>query len=222
MLKVGIHENLFIHKVTKNDKSQLVIGVKKAEEVDPLTALSSSGQSSFEPAEQDFIPYDIKVVNFGKVSTVKEMMGAIGEYKDPLELIASMFLTSDKRKWDPFVGTGITNANFNEKIVDQTVVSQIQYNINEQFINMMRPFVGDSSKKFRMIFIRQSQAKHYPKLRNRWLSSQPFIEPMDVPVSKIKFSEYEKNKGLDNPNPVGGATAPSKQEAEQAAELFAQ
>ena len=221
MLKPGVHENIVTEKVFKNDKGQLVIKFKAAGEIDPLAALNGSGSTSFEQAEQDIIPYDIKVENFGKTSTWIEMRNSIADYKDPLTHIASAYMTSDKMKWDILAGTGINGQNMEQKFVEQETIAKIQANINDQFIKMMSTVTGLNSKKVRLILIRFLVAKHYPTLRKRYLDSNPFIEPMDVPVSKVKFTKYEIEKGLNNPNPVGAATTVDKLDAEQANNLFA-
>lgn len=221
MLKVGIHDNVVVHKVTKNDKGQLVVGFKKAEEVDMMAALSGSGSTSFEQQEQDIIPFDLKVTDFnGKERTGKEVLTIIADYKDPLDHIARTYLTSDKIKWNPFVGTDVKNDNYNETLTVQTTLSKIQQNINEQFISMMQGVTGPNSKKVRVLFIRSSQAKHYAKLRSKFLDSNPFIEPMDVPVSRLKFTDYEKKMGLDKGDAVSSATPPVAADAKSAADLF--
>jgi hypothetical protein len=225
MLRVGLHENLVIHKTTINDQGSLVIGVKQAGEVDELAALSSAGQTSFEQPEQDFLIYPPKVLDYsGNPDTVANLMKKIAQIKDPLDHIAAVYLTADKRKWDPFNGTGITLENRQSKLTDESVMAKIYNNLITEFIAMMKGSIGENSKKVRMIFIRQSEAKHYPKLRNQWLVSQPFIESMEIPASasKLKFSDYEKKKGLDNPNPAGGAQVVSTAEAEAATALFSE
>jgi hypothetical protein len=217
MLSVGVHENVQFSKVAKNDKGTLIVGFKK-QEVDKLAALS---QGRFEPEEQDFLIFPPQLTNYsGSDSTPEEMLVKWGEITSPLEHIATQFLTKDKVKWDLFFGTGITKENYDAKMTQQDTVDKIYNNIVTQFINWMMPFTK-STKTFRMVFIRSSKAKHYAKLRTRYLSSQPFMEPMDVTPSKVKFSEYEKKNGLDNPNQAGGAQAPSTADTNQAEEMFA-
>jgi len=223
MIGVGIHENLQIHKTTKNDQGTLVLGVKQAVVIDPTAALNGSGTStSFEAPEQDFLIYPPKVTNLnGEQESMDAILKKIAELKDPLNMILQQFTTADKIRWDIFAGTGVTMENLGEKITNQTVLDKVYANIVDQFISQMSPFMN-SPKRFRMIFVRQSQAKHYAKLRTRFLDSQPFIESMEIPASasKLKFTPYEITKGLNNPNPVGGAQTVSTQDAAAASSVF--
>lgn len=217
MLSVGVHENVQFSKVAKNDKGTLVVGFKK-QELDKLAAIAAG---RFEAEEQDFLIFPPQLTNFGGGnSTPEEMLIKWGEITSPLEHIATQFMTKDKVKWNLFFGTGITDENYAAKMVDQDTVDKIYNNIVTQFNTWMAPFTK-SNKVFRTVFIRTSKAKHYAKLRTRYLNSQPFMEPMDVTPSKVKFSEYEKKNGLDNPNPAGGAQAPSTTESSEAETMFA-
>jgi hypothetical protein len=97
-------------------------------------------------------------------------------------------------------------------------------NMVTQFIEMMRPFIGDKNKRFRMLFIRQSAQKHFPALRKRYLNEQPFMEPMSVPKeqSKLKYSKWEIANNYNSPERVAEADAPSSDEVNSTASLFGQ
>ena len=58
-----------------------------------------------------------------------------------------------------------------------------------------------------MKFVRQSQQKHYASLPK----FPPFMEPMTIPAdqSKLKFSQYEIDKGLNSGKPVDTQDAPA-------------
>ena len=217
MLNVGIHDNLVISKTAKNDKGTLVITVKQVSSKNMLETLSSG--SSLESQEQQFFVYPPKLnAEDDSVSAAAK----VAEVRDPLSLILTQYTTTDKSKFTKmFEGTGITAENYNSKLLDPGTMTKIYTNIVDQFIDLMKPFVGDNGKKMRMLFIRQSKEKAYPRLRNKFLEQQPFIEPMDVPVSRLAFSKYEKSKGLDISTPFSGtATTVSKQEAADAASHF--
>ncbi len=222
MLKVGIHENLVVTKALINDQGSLVIGVAQGGIPDPIAALSASGNTSFKRQEQDFLIYPPKVTNFeGNTDTFENIMDKIAEIKDPLDSILGIYLTADKRKWDPFAGIALENIK--TTLLTEATLNKVYNNIVTQFVAMIKPFAMETGgKKVRMILIRQSQAKHYPKLRNKYLDSYPFIESMEIPLSasKLKFTNYEKTKGFDNPNPVGGAQTVNAVEAAEAATLF--
>lgn len=226
MIQVGRHENLVITKTVKNDQGSLVIGVKQMTQVNPLEALNSSGQTAFDAPQQDFIIYPPKSTTFqGERDTLKNLLLKVGDIKDPLDHIASIYMPAGARKWDLFANTGITpTTNLEEELNKQSVMDIIYNNIVNQFITMMAPFVGEGGKRVRMIFPRTSVAKHYPTLRKRYLSSQPFIESMEVPAaaSKLAFSKYEKEKGLDKGDVVSTAAAQnvSNADAQEADALF--
>ena len=221
MLTVGIHENLVITKTTKNDKGSLVIGVKQVGEIDPLSALNATGSISLDQKEQDFLVFPPRLEdNQGAVDTKDNLLKKIAEVKDPLDRILQQYTTTANIKWDILANTGLTNENFDVKLKTQGVLDKIYANIVDQFIKQMTPFIGENGKKMRMIFIRQSKAKHYPKLRTKFLDSYPFIEPMTVPVSKLKFSKYEIDNGLNVPDAVTGEQKVSVAEAKEAEALF--
>lgn len=217
MLNVGIHENLVLSKAAKNEKGTLILTFKKMGGVSAMEALASGG--SLETPDQQFYIFPPKIEPEDDADTI----GAkIAEVRDPLSLIAQQYMTSDKVKFSKmFDGTGVNAENYGTKITDATVVVKIYNNIVNQFLELMSGFVGDDGKKMRMIFVRSSKSKSFPKLRTRYLESQPFIEPMDVPTSKLAFSKYEITNGLNNGTPV--ASAPAKvnaTEAEDAAKHF--
>jgi len=221
-LGVGIHKNVQVTKVTKNDKGTLVIGFKQDVEVDPLAALSTAGQTDFDQPELDLLVYSPRVQNFnGGLKNTEELLNSIAELKDPLDHIASVYLTADKRKWDVFANTGITKDNLSSLLAEQTTMDKVYANIITQFISMMTGVIGTSSKKVNVMFIRQSKAKHYPKLRTKYLTTYPFIEPADVNPSKLRFSKYESEQGYDKGDAAGGAQTVNTAEAAQASSMFA-
>lgn len=225
MIQVGKHENLVITKTVKNDQGSLVIGVKQVTEVNPLAALNASGQTSFDAPQQDFIIYPPRSTNFdGQKDTLKNLLMKVGDIKDPLDHIAATYMPAGARKWDLFANTGISqSSNLEAELGRQEVMDQIYKNIVDQFITMMAPFVGENGKRVRMIFPRTSVAKHYPTLRKRYLNSQPFIESMEIPASasKLDFSKYEKEKGLDRGDVAAPTAVPSEDDAAAADALFA-
>jgi hypothetical protein len=205
MIGVGIHENIVIHKVTRNDKGSLVISVKKVTQESILDALNSGKTTALETEERDFLIYPISVTGYGgETDTVANIWKKISQVRDPLTHILSNYMPSDKIGWDLFKGTGITPDNADETIVSQDCLDRVYDNIVTQFIDMVTPFIGPDSERFRFIFIRSSKAKHYPKLRNQYLDTQPFMEPMSIPreKSRLGFTKYETSNGLDNGDPV--------------------
>lgn len=221
MLNVGIHNNLVITKTTKNDKGSLVIGVKQVGEVDALAAFNESGAGALEQKEQDFLIFPPRLQDGkGATDTYKNLLNKIAEVRDPLHSILLQYLKTNEIKWDVFAGTGLTNENMEAKLPNADVLNKVYNNIVDYFIKAMQPFVGENGKKMRMLLVRQSAAKHYPKLRTKFLDTYPFIEPMTVPVSKLRYSAYEIKNGLNSPDAVTGEQKVSVADAEAAQALF--
>lgn len=225
-LRVGIHENLSVTKVAKNEKGTLTIDVSKGSDGNPIEQLnSSSGSTSFQQETHQFLIFPLKTTAYdGRKFDYKEQMNNIANFIDPLAHIVSMYISKDKIKWDMFKNTGVDNTNIETRILDQTVLDQLYKNIVDQFITMVSPYVGQNSKKLRGVFIRSSKSKHYPALRKKFLDSYPIFEPMEVPASasKIRFSQYEINNGMDVPDKITGAQVVTQDEAKTADTLFAQ
>jgi len=216
-LTVGIHENVVLSKATKNDKGTLVVGFKKAEEIDLIAALNSAN-SSLEAPEQELLMFPPTIKNWdGTLADGKEMLKKVNSFKEPLEHLLSPYLTSDKIKWNIFAGIdGIDTTNLFAKLEDQETVNKISTNIVDDFIKMITPFLNNK-KKFRLKLIRKNNSRYSALPRYA-----PFVESMDVPKesSKLKFTQYEIANKLNEPL-TAEATTVSSAEAEEAKSLFA-
>lgn len=222
-LPVGINNDIVVNKVSKNDKNTLIINFAQQGEIDPLAALAASGQTNFDVPEQDIMIFPPNVNDFnGEVKDTTKLLASIAELVDPLKHIAETFLVQEKSKFDPFKGIEITKENMDTKLAQQPILDKVYENVVNQFITMMTPVVGPNSTKVRLLFVRSSVAKHFPKLRTKYLSSYPFIERMDIPssASKVKFTKYEVEKGLDKGDKVNGAQIPPAADVAAAASLF--
>jgi len=221
MLNVGIHDNLVLSKAEKSAKEGkkplLVLTFKTVHGGSPLDVLSGGG--SLNTQEQPFTFFPPRVDDGDDAAAV----GAkIAELRDPLSHILSQYVTGNQSKFNKmFDGTGVTAENYNTKIMSQETLNKIYDNVIDQFLETIRPFVGDGGKRMRMIFVRSSRRKHYPRLRSRYLDSQPFMEPMDVPVTKLAFSKYEVTNQLNHGTPVDATvTAPSEANVQDAEQMF--
>lgn len=212
MIKVGIHENLVLAKTILNDKGSLVLGFKQVSDADPLAVFNSAAISSSSTVENDFLIYPPRVTDFeGNVDTQENILRKIGEVRDLLTYIMHQYMTSDKIVWDIFEGADVTPENLYTKIKNQDTLNLIYGNIVKQFIDAMTPFVGENGKKFRMIFVRKSKASNFPTLRRKFLDTQGFMEPMSIPAAqtKLAFTKYEKENGLDKADALIADAAPS-------------
>lgn len=220
-IKIGVNQNLVISEVTKNDKGTLSIKIQEAGEVDPLAALNAAGSTNFSKVEKDFLVYPPNAEAYsGGVDTLENILKKIAEVKDPLNHILEQYTPTTNIKWDLFAGTGIATKNDLSKVTNEVTLTKIYSNIADQFIAMMKPFASADGKKMRMMFVRQSKAKHYPAFRKRFLESYPFIEPMEVPISKLRFSKYEIDNGLNSGDAVTGQQTVSEEEKNIVETLF--
>lgn len=230
MLQVGQYSNLVISstvfaasKKTPAMKN-LTITFKQVATQSRLARLNNATtDSSSDGQSNDFMLFGFKPTSWdGKQLTADEVYAQIEERRDLLTYILSQYMTTDKIKWDYTKGTGLTEQNENTKILEQDTLDKINENLSEQFIKMMKPFVGEGGKKFECVFPRSSAKSHFPKLRSRFLDSQGFMAPMDQPalVAKIGFTAYELEKGMNNPEKiVSDAPATSEELAQQSAQI---
>jgi hypothetical protein len=216
MIPVGIHENVQWHKATKNDRGTLVLGAKivdpKKSSIDDLNSTSSNSADSL--PEQDFLIFGPQANLFnGDPDTADNNMNKIKATKDFLNYVLLNFTTSDKIKWDVLKGTGVTNENTSTELLKQSVLDQIYANIVDQFIAMFEPFTKNDKLLFRAVFIRQNKVKSFAGLRKRYLSDNPFMEPMTVPKeqSKIRFTKWEVENGYHTSEVVESDSVTSEQ-----------
>lgn len=218
-LGIGVNENVVLSKAVKNDQGTLIVGFSEYGEVNPLEALNAAGSTQLEKAERDITVWPIKKDSFAGVPLAyDELMKKIAEVKDPLAHILQAHLPTSSIKWDIFKGTNVTAENIQTSLAEN--IDRIYDNIVTQFCTMAKPILGKTP--VRLLLLRQSAAKAFPTFRKRWLDSQPFIEPMTVPASasKVKFSKYELEKGLNKWEAATATTEASVAEAKEAEELF--
>lgn len=223
MLSVGIHENVAI-TATAVDNGNLKITFKAVGDEDPLAGLNSSTDTSAADGNStDIRIFSPSVTNFQQEIDEPEVnLRKIKEIKDMLHHILKEYKKESDISWEANKGIeGLSMSNIYEKIGQQPTMDKMFSNLITQFVDQITPEISEE-KKYRVLFVRQSKAKHFPTLRRKYLNTQPFIEPMSVPAeqSKLKFTKYELEKGLNSPekieedSQVGG-------EAQDASSLFA-
>lgn len=220
MIRPGINDNVLVAKPTINEKGTLEVNFKELAEArqttggfdDILNTLASSdddtsGDSSSEQKILMF-PFELTDKDDNKLD-VTGITAQIAAMKDPLNHILKAFLTSDKIRWNMMNGTGLDNRQLTDAqkqgmFLKQEVLDALYRNIANEFIRMYNLIPSPEQKPMRMLFIRRSKTAHYIAFRRRYLGDNPFIEPMSIPQanSRLRFTDWEKDKGMDNPDPV--------------------
>ncbi len=221
-IQPGIHKNVVLQKVVINKDGRLALSLRdkeeaqQTEEEDPFAAGNAA-----EVIEKDngnsIILWPFKTpdsLNKDKTQRTDKERGEIANrdvltLKNQLTQILQQFLVKDDIKWDIYNGTGMTKEGFWEEIFNQQVLDVIYRNICEQFIGMVTPFLDKNEFALRFKLVRQSKDKHYARIPGMYISENPFVELMTIPdeQSRVKFTKYEKDQGLDSAEVVSRNTA---------------
>lgn len=208
---------MVLAKADRNDKKTLALHFRelKAADAGPeLDAFDKTQSAAVESSGGNTIsmllfPFKIPTDVVGKdPRTDKEKVELILEdmtkLKNQLTHVLQQFVVKDQIAWDPYKGTGVDKATYQTRLLDQDVLTKIYENYAEQFIAMITPFVDNDKYAVRLKLIRQSAEKHFATLPSRYIDTNPFMEPMDVPAaaSKLAFTKWEKEKGYDSGTPV--------------------
>lgn len=234
-IQVGIHNNLRITDETKiNEHGTLELSIEQDSggnsAVDALMSNSvmDSMKSSFR-----FYPPNLKDFD-GNTKTGGDLVGDLTKIR--YQMSQYLYLYATKQEVDAaiggatmFAGLGIDTNNREEvgkaiaQLIREDFMKKVMANMANNFLNFCKAKgVFTSDVRFRQKFLRQSKAKHYATISNS--NYDVWIEDMSVPAdaSKVAFSDYEKDKGKDDPNPV--ASDPSAnadaQAKQKAANLF--
>ena len=240
MIQVGIHENIELIKAELNDKSTLVIGIKKGGGLSLAERLSSSSDESSAEEEQDFFIWPVQLGEYTKTgadvardteSLTRMLKHILKGYMQEAEIAKS---------FNPFNGidiTGKTDVEVEAMLMTDAVIAKMYENITSQFIEMITPFMG-KGLLFRVRLNRQSKAKHFSSLpkvgRFANLDKEGFWESMDIKeeATTVAYSNYELgfrkgDKGaaksgvdLSSYAPAVEASEADPEEAKAAAEMF--
>lgn len=224
MIGVGINENVVITKSVMNDKKRLVIGLNYAGENvakgprnyfdESLTAGVESDSNGLEL--QILGPLVSKKDEHTKEKKLDMLSDDFKKLKNQLTAMLLQFMPLDKidiMSADiQYAGTGITAQTFADLALDQDKVNRRYENICARFITLISPFLNNAEYALRFKLLRQSKDKHYATIPSRYVQDQPFVELMSVPkeTSAVKFSDWEKQQGLDSAAPVSTAAAEDK------------
>lgn len=207
MIGVGINENVYLAGVELNDKRALVFTFKQKDENERnvIQMLEEDEVGSIDTGSTIRL-FPFNVPNKQDMTNQQKLDIILNDIKNTGSLLVHMlapFLPKNEIKLDKFANTGISTkmppAEFEQRIMNQTILNDIWTNMTSNFIRLAKPLVGRTELAFRLKLRRQSKDKHFPTLPNKFLDSEPCIEPMTVPKeqSKVKFSAYEIKEGLD-------------------------
>lgn len=222
MIRVGIHEDLVLSKAQRNDKGTLGLAFRPKSLDGPKKKKSFFEASKGLEAQADesdsmLLLFPFKVPTFkGKDGNdltddekVEIITREIGTFQAQLSQILGAYRSVKDVDLDPWVGTGVTEENFEKEILDNDTLKKAYDNYVDGFIEYVTPFLDDDSRPVRLKLVRQSKAKHYATIPSRYIQDNPFIEPMEVPKasSKLAYTKYEKENGFDSGDPVSQEAA---------------
>jgi len=221
-ISVGINENVMLAKVAIGEKGALELYLDEAKEKANIFDSLNTAKVENTGTEVRLLVFPVKkpegVRAEGK--TDDELLDTVNEdllkLRNQLTQILEQYLTSDKISWDIYAGTGVDGANYRTMFLNDEALRKISENYFTQFVDMVRPFVGNPAYKLRWKLIRQSKDKHFATLPGKYLVDSPMVELMDVPAeaSKVKFTKWEIDNGLNDGTPV----AKPKKDGEEPAE----
>lgn len=223
-MKVGIHDNLVLSNVGRNDKGTFFVSFR------PVSLNPVDATQTFDEFSDEGIPVDMKTESDSNllifcpgVPGFKEKDGTelsdarkadfikqdFETFRHQLGQILGAYTAIKNLSFAPYKNTGITKENWAQEFLDENQRKKIYDNYIDQFIPMITPFLNRDDMPVRLKLVRQSAAKHYATIPSRYITDNPFIEPMAIPkeASQLKFSKYEKDKGLDNGDPIAQNTA---------------
>lgn len=232
---VGINENVVIKAAVINDKKRLELelieatkvgAVKKSVFDTMLTARTSEESTSFKL--NIFGPLLPKKEDQSTEKKIELIGNDFTKIVKQLSQILEQFIPVDSIDLDSldiqFANTGIVDdSTLQARMLDQDVINRIYDNISTRFVALINPFVGSADNAVRFKLIRQSKDKHYASIPGKFISDNPFIELMTVPAdqSRVKFTKYELEQGLDNGTPIASDKAEVKQTAAAEVNPFA-
>lgn len=227
MLGVGINENVVISKVSMTDNNILEIELAEVGNVAAKKSVFDTlltARTAVDPAGNLRLKlWNTKVSDKAEKTREEKIQMAANDNISlikRLSQILEQFMTIDKIDLDSmdiqFANTGIIDeASMNARYLDQDVQNKIYDNIVKRFIELISPFVNDPQNAVRFKLVRQSKDKHYATIPSRYINENPFIELMSVPKeqSRVKFTKWELDNGLNDGTPVPSSSAEPKGES---------
>jgi len=213
MMTVGINENLILSKAELFTETNVYLALsfreRSGEALSDFAQLTSGGEvdtgNPMDLAQKLWCPKAPKDTKQNgdtktKAEKVKEARDGLGEIQNTLVGFLKCYTTTDKIKLNPFKGMEdvISEANYEEKIVEEYVLHKAFINLCTQFIEQVQPFLNKDEFPIRLLLLRQKD-KHFLELRRRFIKDNPIVEPMSIPraQTKLKFTKREIENGQD-------------------------
>jgi hypothetical protein len=227
MIQVGINENIILKNVElteKDGKYAIDFTLAEAgdtEEYDPLNEAYDENGMLITGGKGGLVvkvwPLNVpKDDTFdGRTKTVKEKIDESNEASKEMQNLftafARCYVTSDKIHFERFKNIPITKETMS-MLLDENVLINITKNLTSQFLEVCSSYLGKQETPLRILLRRQSATKHYPAFRDRLIQAFPFVELMAVPkeASKIGFTKYEIQKGLNSGVPSVDTDVPAE------------
>lgn len=223
MIGIGINENVVLVKASITDKGWLSLSFDEVKNLEkPKASIFDAAQSA--KVENDgkttfdlnLFPFKVPDGPRNEGKTEDELLEMIGgdvkRAKNQLTQLLEQFIPQGGIAWDPYRGTGVTTENYRTEYLKTPVLETIFNNYAVDFIKMVTPFLSSKESTLRIKLIRQSKEKNFASIPGRFLEDNPWVETMDIPKdrSKIAFTKYELEQGLDSSTPVSKDTADEK------------
>lgn len=232
MLGIGINENVYLGIPTINDKGTLGVLFKEAGDPakeaelkakladNPFADWDEGGYSADNGSSLTLLvfPFDSQPSQSrpDEKITLTIMKQRIDTVREPLFNILSQYIPDIKN--NPINMTAVFDGcNFDfkdtagteKKLRSEAIQKKIYTNIVTAFVEGMKPYQDNPELLFRVKFTRQSAKKAFPRMPDKFLNTTPFMESMKVPASasKVKFTSYEINNGLNKSEPISQDTA---------------
>lgn len=208
MLRVGINERVLLTGASINDKGSLEISFKQVgQEIVQVNADDFLNQAAgIKPStgESKQIVWPVQIEQRGTVREAKDVAADLASVRDQLQHILQVYTTSDRAALNPYDGVEATSS----ALQNQSTVDRIYKNLTTQFVAKVKELKDKIAvTEIRVLLIRRSAASHYGTFRKRFITDNPFVESMEIPAAntRLKFTKYEIEKGLNNGDPVAKA-----------------
>jgi F0F1-type ATP synthase delta subunit len=245
MIGVGVNAPVYVEKAEKNEKGTLTVTFKEASDAKPKSLLEQMNEGADDSGNSGgsvglmLFPPSTEYTKDGEKKIVEgpRRVQLLMDFKNQLAHILLRYVPSKEIRFNVVKGLVLkTDEELFVQVMDEKKYLQIYGNIVEQFIEQATKFkIFDSTKTSRLLLVRQSAEKHFGRLRDKFLTDQPFLEDIIVPKDKSKllvkagskgattlfepdadgyvpkFTDYEIGKGLDNP--IRSASAADQKEA---------